>query len=111
MKKERKNEGIFRLFSDSTCQYWSSNNSLCYLHSSQNFGNYINILSAVLCLVAVILDFIMLFVVKDLELYGNDSAAQPRTVEMQPMQRPSIETAIDGKIRDIFCLFVHNFLQ
>lgn len=67
-----------------------------------------NILSAALCLVAVILEAIMLFVVKDLDLYGEESTAQPRVVEMRPMHRPAIETAIDGKIYVILlnCLFV-----
>lgn len=88
---------LFRLLSDSTCQYWSSNNSLCYLHNSQNFGNYMNILSAVLSLVAVILDAILFFYVKDLDLYGDGATAQPRPVEMRPIHRPAIETAIDGK--------------
>lgn len=67
-----------------------------------------NILSAALSLVAVILEAIMLFVVKDLDLYGNESTARPRVVEMRPMHRPAIETAIDGKIYIILliCLSV-----
>lgn len=58
-----------------------------------------NILSAALSLAAVIFEFIMLFVVKDLDLYGDETiSAQSRAVELQPIPRPTVETAIDGKV-------------
>lgn len=56
-----------------------------------------NILSAVLSLVAVILDAVLLFVVKDLDLYGERATSRPIVVQMRPIHRPAIETAIDGK--------------
>lgn len=77
---------------DITCQYWSPNHSLCYLHNSQEFGNIINILSAVLSLVAVILEFIILFFVKDLKLYGNEDDTQLNVVELQPVSSTRNET-------------------
>lgn len=101
---------MFRLLSDSTCQYWSSSNAQCSLHNAQDFGNYINILSAALCLVAVILEVIMFFVVKDLDLYGNVSTVQTRVIQIQPIHRPAIETDIDGKIRIILLICSHFLL-
>lgn len=98
-----KNSDIFidhliQIFLDMTCQFWSQNNSLslCYLHNSQTFGNYVNILSAVLSLIAVILEFIILFVVQDLDLYGDQENLENAAVELQPMTRPVNES--NGKI-------------
>lgn len=104
---EKKSVDIFVYFTDSTCQYWSSNNALCHLHNSQKFGNYMNILSAALSLVAVILEAIMFFIVKDLDLYGDVSTVPPRLVEMRPIHRPAIETAIDGKNRPISFICIY----
>lgn len=84
---------------DMTCQFWSHDNSLCYLHNSQDFGNFVNILSAALSLVAVILEFVILFFVKDLELYGGEDLEQTG-VELQPITRPTNET--DGNIHICF---------
>lgn len=80
-----------------TCQIWSQNSSLalCYLHDSHDFGNYVNILSAALSLIAVILEFIIIFFVKDLELYGDQETSEPAAVELQPITRPTNEP--DGK--------------
>lgn len=66
-----------------------------------------NILSAALLFVAVILDAIMFFVVKDLDLYGERTTARPLLVEMRPMHRPAIETAIDGEIHIILFTFLY----
>lgn len=85
---------------DMTCQFWSHDNSLCYLHNSQDFGNYVNILSAALSLVAVILEFIILFFVKDLELYGDVENLEQTGVELQPITRPTNET--DGNFHFYF---------
>lgn len=52
-----------------TCQYWKANKSFCYLHDSKQFGNIVNILSAILSLIAAAIEFIIWFFVKDLELY------------------------------------------
>lgn len=72
-----------------TCQYWSQNKSFCYLQDSKEFGNYVNILSAILSAIAAIFEFIILFLVKDLELYGDqmtsEVASHPIAVEMQPI--------------------------
>lgn len=68
-----------------TCNFWSQNNSFCYLHDSHNFGNAVNILSAVLSLIAVILEFVILLIVRDIELYGSDNIFVPRPIEMQPI--------------------------
>lgn len=84
------------MFLDTTCQLWSQNHSLCYLHNSQNFGNIVNILSASLSLVAVILEFIILFFVKDLELYGDDDDLEPRVLELLPIS--TIGNAPDGNL-------------
>lgn len=83
-----------------TCQFWSHDNSLCYLHNSQDFGNYVNILSAALSVVAVILEFIILFFVKDLELYGDGANFEQIGVELQPITRPTNGT--DGIIHFYF---------
>lgn len=80
------------MVSDITCQYWSQTHSLCYLHNSQEFGNIINILSAALSLIAVILEFIILFCVKDLELYGHDDDPQLTGVDIQPISSSRNET-------------------
>lgn len=44
-----------------------------------------NILSATLSLVAVILEFIILFYVKDLQLYAIEAFSEIPATEMQPM--------------------------
>lgn len=85
------------LISDVTCQYWSQTHSLCYLHNAQEFGNIINILSAVLSLIAVLLEFIILFFVKDLQLYGNEQDPQLIGSELQPISTTRNE--IDGEFR------------
>lgn len=65
---------------------WSQNKLICHLHDSKDFANIVNILSAALCLVAVILELIILFFVKELQLYGIDSSSQwIPAVEMQPI--------------------------
>lgn len=65
-----------------------------------------NILSAVLSLVAVILDAILLFVVKDLDLYGDRIILRPIAVQVRPIHRPAIETNIDGKVQIILLTFL-----
>lgn len=62
-----------------------------------------NILSAALSLIAVILEFIILFSVKDLQLYGIEAISEIPAVEMQPMSS-NIEEA-DG----IFFKFISIF--
>lgn len=53
----------------------------------------------------------MLFVVKDLDLYGDEMInAQSNAVEMQTIPRPTIETAIDGKISHILFFSVIIFI-
>lgn len=71
-----------------TCEYWSQDGLFCYLHDAHSFGNAINIVSAILSLVAVIFEIIILFFVKDLELYGSDTILFPNPIEMQPMNSP-----------------------
>lgn len=92
------------LFLDTTCQLWSQNHSLCYLHNSQKFGNIVNILSASLSLVAVILEFIILFFVKDLELYGDNDDSESNVVELLPIS--TIGNAPDGNFH---IKFMENF--
>lgn len=93
------------LVSDITCQYWSQKHSLCYLHDSQEFGNIINILSAVLSLIAVILEFIILFFVKDLQLYGSDEELQLSGADFQPV--PSTVNETDGQFNSILNIWSH----
>lgn len=82
-------------FVDTTCQIWSQNRLLCYLHNSQNFGNYVNILSAVLSLIAVILEFFILFCVKDLQLYGEEEE-EPQVTAVELLPISTIGNAPDG---------------
>lgn len=83
------------MLADSTCQFWSQNHALCYLHNSQDFGNWVNILSAILSLIAVILEFVLLFFVKDLQLYGNEDDVQLPGAELQPIS--TVRNDVDGK--------------
>lgn len=68
-----------------TCHLWSQNNTTCYLHDSHDYGNYVNILSATLTGIGALLELIMIFFVKDLEIYGDTSG--DRVVEMQIFSR------------------------
>ncbi|XP_031618934.1 solute carrier organic anion transporter family member 74D isoform X2 [Contarinia nasturtii] len=86
----------YEYIADITCQYWSQNNLLCYLHNSQDFGNIINILSAILSLVAVIFEFILLFFVNDLQLYGTEVEPQLTGVELQPISSERNETDVES---------------
>lgn len=47
-------------------------------------------------MIAVILEFLILLCVKDVELYGGEDTNEQTAVEMQPMTRPTNGT--DGKI-------------
>lgn len=55
-----------------------------------------NILSAILSLIAVILESIVLFHVKDLPLYGNTDDSHLTAVELQPISSPINEP--DGNV-------------
>lgn len=83
-------------FADTTCTLWSQNQSVCLLHDSRDFGNIVNIYSAALALIAVILELIILFVAKDLQLYGIEAFSEIPAVEMQTISRRHTEEP-DGK--------------
>lgn len=76
-----------------TCNFWSQDYSFCYLHDSHNFGNAVNILSVILSLIAVILEFVILLIVRDIELYGTDNIFVPRPIEMQPINPINYQSA------------------
>lgn len=86
----------FFFFADTTCTLWSQNQSVCLLHDSRDFGNIVNIYSAALALIAVILELIILFVTKDLQLYGIEAFSEIPAVEMQTISRRHTEEP-DGK--------------
>lgn len=79
------------LLLDITCQLWSQHGSICFLHDSRSFGNAVNIFSAILSLIAVILEFVILFFVNDLDLYGRESVWR-RTVEIHPLPGSGVVT-------------------
>lgn len=76
---------IFLCLADVTCNFWSQNYSFCYLHDSHMFGNAVNIFSAILSLVAVILEFVILLIVRDIDLYDAVNIFVPKPIEMQPI--------------------------
>lgn len=55
-----------------------------------------NILSAVLCLVAVILEFIILFCVKDLQLYGDEEQEDTHLTAVELLPISTIGNAPNG---------------
>lgn len=61
----------YRLIADQTCQYFAPDVSRCFLHETR-FGTIMNIITAGLILIGVIFEIILLFIVNDLMLYGDD---------------------------------------
>lgn len=100
------NEKILNKFllSDITCQLWSQHGSICFLHDSRSFGNAVNIFSAILSLIAVILEFIILFFVNDLDLYGQETDSMQRAVELYPLPGSGIVTIGQNGIFNQFLL-------
>lgn len=70
-----------------TCHLWSLNGAICYLHDAHDYGNYVNILSAALTGIAALLEFILIFLVKDLDIYSDSTEDNGRAVEMQTFTR------------------------
>lgn len=62
------------------------------------FGNVLNALSAILCLIAVLLEIVVFIYVKNLALYGDDSneadVAEYRTIQLRNLQ--SDQSQVDG---------------
>lgn len=85
-------------FPDWSCQYWSLDHTMCFLHDSTKFGNTLNALSAILCLIAVVMEIAIFVFVKDLALYGEDNEDGATTVyrpiELQNMR--SNQSQVDG---------------
>lgn len=76
------------IYIDSTCQLWSPTRHRCYLHDSPIFGDVLNIVTASLIAIGVLFDVIVLFLVKDLELYGDPPDDAYRPIAMQNMAVP-----------------------
>lgn len=68
-----------------TCHLWSLNGAICYLHDSHDYGNYVNMLSAALTGIAALLEFVLIFLVKDLDIFGDSSDSAG--VELQTFTR------------------------
>ncbi|KAL7041620.1 hypothetical protein ACKWTF_000836 [Chironomus riparius] len=62
----------YRLIADKTCQYFAPDGFTCFLHESPLFGNWMNIITALLIILGIIFEVILLFVVGDLLLYGDE---------------------------------------
>lgn len=58
---------------------------MCFLHSSRDFGNWVNIISAILSLIAFIFEIVLVFWVKNLKLYGYREDENSGAVEMHPI--------------------------
>lgn len=63
------------------------------------FGNLLNALSAILCLIAVLLEIAILVFVKDLALYGEDNdaidIAEYRAIQLRNLQND--RNQVDGE--------------
>lgn len=72
---------------------------MCFLHDSTKFGNILNALSAILCLIAVLLEIVLFYFIKDLALYGeeNDTVGVTvyRPIELQNMSNDNDQ--VDGE--------------
>lgn len=67
-----------------TCQYWSQDKiAVCLLHSSDTFGNTLNIVSAVLVLIGIFFGVLVLIFVGDMEIYGKQGDGEYRMIQMQ----------------------------
>lgn len=65
---------VFFFTSDATCQYISKDRKTCSLHNDK-FGEILTILTASLLLVSILLDCLVVYFVKDLEIFdANDKA-------------------------------------
>jgi len=57
-----------------TCQYFASDNFNCHLHESPSFGDWLNVITALLIVIGIIFEVLLLFVSKELYLYGDEDA-------------------------------------
>lgn len=67
-----KNVSLKILFSDQTCQYVAPDKFRCFVHESPTYGDWLNIVSAVLIAIGLIFEVLLLFTVSDLPLYGDE---------------------------------------
>lgn len=71
-----------------TCQYESIDGSVCFLHESPLFGDWLNVVTAGLIVIGVVFEVILLFCVSDLILYGEEEASDSyRPIEMNTYSR------------------------
>lgn len=70
--------------SDSTCQFWSSDQQKCFLHDSPSFGNILNIVTASLIAVSIFFDVLVFIFVQDIDLYGEE--IEDNNYRLIPMQ-------------------------
>lgn len=86
---------------DWSCQYWSHDHSVCFLHDSKQFGDILNALSAILCLIAVLCEILIYFSVNELELYDGETNTNPfavyRATQLRNLQDDRNEVDGDGK--------------
>lgn len=90
------------LFTDYTCQFWSSDNVTCFLHNSTSFGNSLNVISAILVLLGLLVEILVFILIKDLPLYGDNVDNGPM-VQLQQFTLNRDDT--DGW----FCILLDNF--
>lgn len=64
------------------------------------FGNFLNALSAILCLIAVLLEIAIFVFVEDLALYGEDNdaidIAEYRAIQLRNLQNDQSQVDGDG---------------
>ncbi|XP_037902517.1 solute carrier organic anion transporter family member 2A1 [Hermetia illucens] len=72
-----------------TCQFQSVSNSECELHQSPLHGNILNIISASLILIAIILDCVLLAFVKYLDCYHDTTEESFRTLPLRAISSNS----------------------
>lgn len=88
-------------FTDQTCQYFGSDGLQCFLHESPLFGNWMNVITAVLIAIGIIFEAILLCMIGDLLLYGDE----PEDVYRYDSKAPGIagvfshETSFLGRLR------------
>lgn len=79
----------YAYLAERTCQYEAPDGFRCFLHESPLFGDWINVITAILIVIGIVFEVILMFCVNDLELYGEEEPtdSQYRPIEMNTYSR------------------------
>jgi type III secretory pathway component EscS len=98
---------LYDYIAEQTCQYFAPDQFRCFLHESPLFGNWMNVTTAGLIVIGIVFEVILLWMIGDLFLYGDDENEDVyRPIEMntyrngdslnppENVEQPTVNTAL-----------------